>query len=136
MARLLIVHNRTPAGGWQPVGVVLGTPARLDFRFLPGQAQWQRWAENVMVNATPPYKDGTGLDPTRGTWEDWITWAVSAFSNGHDAWMTEITEPEPTLDANYQQYVLGSKPDLTPPTLRPPTDDIPELDGFTKVRPR
>lgn len=135
MAKLAIVHNRQPDSSWKPVGVVLGTRARLDFKFLPGQDGWQRWSESLAENAQPPYLDGTGQDPARGTWEDWIPWAVGAFSNGHDAWLTYIDDPEATVQANYERYVLGAKP--TPLTAEPAraTDEIPELGGFRKVRP-
>lgn len=117
------------------MGVVLGTSNRLDFRFLPGMPGWQRWAENITENANPPFLDGTGHDPARGTWEDWIPWAVGAFSNGHDTWVTMIEDPEPTVLANYEKYVLGATP--TPLTAEPvrATDDLPELGGFKKVRP-
>lgn len=134
MARLAIVHSRTAQGNWRPVGVVLGTPARLDFQFLPGQTGWQRWAEQAMTSASPPFKDGTGVNPERGTWEDWIPWAVDAFTNGHDAWLTLITEPEPLLEGNYRKYVLGVAPEAPSPVIREP-GDIPELGGFEKVRP-
>lgn len=133
MSRLAIIHERTPGGEWAPVGVVLGTRQRLDYRFLPDQSGWIGWAENAMVNSAPPYKDGTGLSPARGTWEDWVVWAVGAFSNGHDAWLTLVETPEPTVEANYEKYVLGAKPNLSPPPLRPAADEIPELGGFRKI---
>ena len=136
MSRLAIVHERTPTGGWRPVGVLLGTPARLDMRFLPGLPDWQAWGANIAENSVPPFRDGLGFDPARGTWEDWIPWAVRSFTNGHDTWLTMIEEPEPTIGENYERYVLGATPTpLTAPPVREPTDEIPELGGYKKVRP-
>jgi hypothetical protein len=133
MARALVYHERQGVD-WRAVGVFLGTTRRLDSKMLPGDARRDAWAASLPVNTKPPFVDGIGLSPERGTWEDWIGWALGALSNGHDTWMTEV-EPEPTVDALYRREVLGAPATVgaeTPET----TDEVPELSGFRKVKPR
>jgi len=134
MARAMLVHERTPAGGWKPTGVFVGTVNRLDYRMLPGNAARDRWAAELAANSVPPYRDGVGISGERGTWEDWIGWAIGAYSNGHDRWCTEV-EPRITAEATYQLWVLEAEPEMTPREFRT-TDEIPpDLGGYKKVRP-
>lgn len=135
MARAIVWHHRQGDGSWKPVGVFLGTRHRLDGRVLPGDSDRSKWFESILGDAQRPQREP--YDPTRGTWEDWIGWALSNHTNGHDSMMVEV-EPETTAEATYQRYVLGMKPSpLTPPNLRPTTEVPAGLGGVKaeKVRP-
>ena len=132
MSRAMLVHTRQPGGGWKPVGVVQATPNRLDYKMLPGDPSMNAWASNLGANAIPPPK--AEYSEERGTWEDWIGWALDAFTNGHDMWCTEV-EPEVTVQATYEKFVLLiDEPTMTPKEFRA-TAEIPDLGGYKKVRP-
>lgn len=136
MSKLAIVHERTSTGDWRPVGVLLGTPKRLDMRFLKGLSGWETWGQNIAASATPPYRDGTGTtSPDRGTWEDWIDWACDNLGKGSDTWLTLIEHPEPSVEANFNRYVLKADPGTQSPGEQQPTGDLPPLEGYRKVRP-
>lgn len=134
MSRALVWQNRTSTGGWRSVGVFLATPRRLDGRALPGDTERARWFETIINDAQRPALEP--YNPQRGTWEDWIEWALSALSNGHDSMMTEV-EPEPTADMLYQREVLGITPTIQTPSQYRPTSDIPPLTGrkASDIRP-
>lgn len=101
MARAAIQWRRRGDGNWGAVGVWLGTRTSLMSRFLP-DAQLQDFVRRNHVHARPP----TGSGGVRGTWEDWIEYALDALSNGHDLMVSEV-EPEPTVDRLYAREVLG-----------------------------
>jgi len=131
-SRAMLVHVRQPRSVWKPVGVFLGTPNRLDYRMLPGEAL-DDWAAYLAANSLPP--PIAEYSEVRGNWADWIGASVDAFTNGHDMWCTEIP-PEVTLDATYEKYVLlVDEPVLTPKEFIPTANDIPDLSGYKKVRP-
>ncbi len=135
MAKALLVHERIPGGRWQPVGVFLGTTNRLDYRMLPGSSGRDMWARMTVANASPPLKGDVWETEERGTWEDWVVWASDALTNGHDMWCT-VVEPEGSLDATFERYVLlVDEPEMTPKEFRAPSGGIPELGGYKKVRP-
>lgn len=133
MARALLVHERTSTGDWRPTGVFFATPKVLDERHLPGDGSRDAWFRSVKTGARQPYKDGVGISLERDTWEGWIGWANRSLGNGHDTWVTEV-DPDVTLETTYSKYVLGSTAPLSNPDLTP-TDVVPELSGFKKVKP-
>lgn len=126
----MVRFARQGDGSWKPVTVFLATPKRLQGRTLPGDPDRQRWLDGVLAGARPPLlRDGSR---ERGTFEDWIAWAVGdqergfpgALGNGHDTWATEV-KPEITITALYEREVLSTTPGpLTRPELRS-TADIP-----------
>ena len=133
MSRAMLVHERQPGSVWKPTGVFLGTANRLDYKMLPGSPSRDKWAAYLAANSLPP--PIAEYSEERGTWEDWIGASIDAFTNGHDKWCTEV-EPEATVDATYQKYVLlVDEPVLTPKEFRPTARDIPDLGGYKKVRP-
>ena len=107
MSRVAVVHERQADGAWKAVGVLGSTPDGVEGQFLPDEPDWDRWLTNLPRVANPPYRDGVGFSVERGTWDDWIVWAANAFTNGHVTWITLLDEPEPTLVANFERYVLG-----------------------------
>lgn len=129
MARALAWQHRQGDGSWKPVGVFLGTRHRLDGKVLPGDGDRAKWFASIIDDAQRPQL--VPYAPTRGTWEDWIGWALSAHSNGHDAMMVEV-EPELTVQQLYEREVLGIKPKpLSHPNLRP-SDEVPS--GLTGTK--
>lgn len=135
MARALVWSTRQSNGTWRPVGVFLGTRRRLDGRCLAGDPERSRWFLSILDDAQRPQKEP--YSPERGTWEDWIGWALSAHSNGHDGMMAEVP-PELTADALYQREVLGITPGVLGRDGSPkPSDDVPPLTGVKadKIRP-
>ena len=106
MTKVAVVHERQGDGSWKAVGVLGSKTDGVDGQFLPDEPGWNRWLENLPRVANPPYRDGLGFDPARGTWDDWIAWVVDRLTNGHTTWLTLIVEPEPTLVANFERYVL------------------------------
>lgn len=133
MARALLVHERTETGEWRPTGIFFATPKRLDARYLPGDGGREAYFTNILKGSRPPFKDGVGISTERGTWEDWVGYAVRSLGNGHDTWVTEV-EPDVTTEATYAKYVLNVEVPLTNPATQP-TDEIPTLSGFKKVKP-
>lgn len=101
MSKAAVQYRRDQHGKWQPVGVWFATPKALQSRFVPGYLD--AWVRGIHQDAAPPMLDD---ERTRGTWEDWIWYALDALSNGHDLHIAEV-EPELTVDETYAKYVLG-----------------------------
>lgn len=138
MARALLFHERQSDSSWKTVAAAVCTEKRIDMKVLPGSARRDAFLRGI-VPKQPPFKDGLGLSLERGTFEDWATYALASLSNGHDTWVTEVEPVMATgrlsvVAATYGQYVLGSV-DQPAPSARP-TDDVPELSGYRKVRPK
>lgn len=140
MPRACVRFARQPDGGWKPETVFLGTRLHLQGKTLPGDEVRQQWVDEILRHAMPPLlKDG---ERERGTFEDWIGWAVGdsergwpgALGNGHDTWVTEV-KPELTVDQLYDREVLHIEPrPLTRQDLRPTTEIDPgSLHGYKKV---
>ena len=92
MTRVAVVHERQADGAWKAVGVLGSKPDGVDGQFLPDEPGWNGWLENLPQVAIPPYRDGRGFDPARGTWDDWIAWAVDHLTKGHTTWLTLIDD--------------------------------------------
>lgn len=99
MSRAAVQFQRNASGGWDPAGVWLGTVTSLQSRFLP-DADLGDFARRIHETARPPT-----LDSGQGSWEDWIEYALSALSNGHDLHIVEVP-PELTVDLLYAREVL------------------------------
>jgi hypothetical protein len=102
MARAAVQYRMTDSGEWQAVGVWLATPAMLQSRVLPGVGM-DRWFADVHEGARPPYLDEKPNQ--RGTWEDWIGWALGGLSNGQTMEVGEVP-PEVSVDVLYARWVL------------------------------
>jgi hypothetical protein len=134
----MVRFARQGDGSWKPVTVFLATRARLQGRTLPGDPERDLWLAGVLTGARPPLvADGAR---ERGTYEDWIGWAVGdeargwpgALGNGHDTWATEV-KPELTIGQLYDREVLQIEPRaLTRPDLKPTTEIAPDLLGGRK----
>lgn len=127
-------------GSWKPVTVLMGSRTRLQGKTLPGDAERDLWLASILADAQPPLlRDG---ERERGTFEDWIGWAVGdqergwpgALGNGHDTWAAEV-KPEVTIGQLYDREVLQITPrPLTRPDLRPTTEITPGiLGGYKKL---
>lgn len=104
MARGAVQSLRQSDRSWKAVGVWHGTPVALAARFLPGVLV--PFVTTVLEQARPPIPDGKRV---RGTWEDWIGYALDALSNGQDLWIEEVPpdQMEPTADLLFARHVLG-----------------------------
>jgi len=106
MSRVAIQWVRAPDGDWDPIGVWYGTKTSLQSRVLPGKGM-EGFFKRIHDTASPPFLDN---GETRGTWEDFVGYALDALSNGHDLMVSEVP-PEPTLDQTYAKWVLGLEGD-------------------------
>ncbi len=86
-----------------PVGVWLATSKRLQARMLPGSAARDAFMKYVLSDASRPK---IGFSNVKGTWEDWIDWAVWSLTDGHIRFMTEVV-PEVNIERLYARAVLG-----------------------------
>lgn len=123
--------------------VFLGTTRRLQGKTLPGDAERDQWLAAMLANAEPPLLSDDG-STERGTYEDWIGWAVGdnrrgwpgALGNGHDTWATEV-KPEMSVQQLYEREVLSIEPKpLARPELRPTTEAPTNLGGYRKITSR
>ena len=108
VTKVAVIHERQADGAWKAVGVLRSKPDGVDGQFLHDEPGWNHWLENLPRVANPPFRDGRGINPARGTWHDWIEWAVYHLTNGHTTWLVLIVEPEPTLGANFERFVLAA----------------------------
>jgi hypothetical protein len=102
VTRSAIQWKRDADGDFTAVGVWYATTYCLQSRVLPGW-RMENWFRNIHEMARPPCLDD---GETRGSWEDFIGYALDALSNGHDLMVSEV-EPEETLDRTYARWVLG-----------------------------
>jgi hypothetical protein len=132
MSRVAIQWKRQEDGDFKAIGVWFATKVSLQSRVLPGQ-RMDAWFSTIHQMASPPLiENGT----VRGTWEDFIEYALDALSNGHDLMVSEV-EPESTLDLTYAKWVLGLegdalsrwKPRTIATTTVMPMLDLPISDG-------
>jgi hypothetical protein len=132
MSRVAIQWVRNADGAWDPIGVWFGTKCSLQSRVLPGRGM-EGFFKRTHDTAGPPNLDD---GETRGTWEDFIGYALDALSNGHDLMVSEVP-PEATVDATYARWVLGFESDVAaewkPSTVATvtvmPMLDLPVSDG-------
>lgn len=104
MSRAAVHLERNGRGGWDRVGVWLGTTTTLQSRFLPGR-DMEEYVRSIHEQARPPLVD-TPSGERRGTWEDWVDWALDGLSNGHTTMVVGVP-PELTVDELYAREVLG-----------------------------
>ena len=134
MARALVTYERTPDGGFKPTIVWLATRNLIEAKELPGDARRTNYKNAILKDAQRPRRDPFSQE--RGTWEDWIDWAMNALGNGHTTWAIEV-EPELTVKALYEREILNVEPTpMSPPNLRPATVIPEDLGGYRKVEPR
>ena len=78
---------------------------------LPGNRDRDARLARYLSDALPPrINDDTD---ERGTYEEWITWALNACANGMTSWATEVV-PTSTLDELYEREVLDAIPAAAP----------------------
>ena len=133
MARAMLQYEHGDDGGWVPVGVWLATPRRLQARMLPGSASRDAFMKYVLSDASRPHQS---FSNTKGTWEDWIEWAVWSLTDGMIHFMTEV-EPAVTLERLYARAVLGETVPgpLSDPKFTP-TTEVPVLGGIKSTELR
>jgi hypothetical protein len=111
MARALLLFERRADSTGMPTIVILATPERLQGRALPGNPDRDARLARYLSDALPPrINDDT---EERGTYEDWITWALNACANGMTSWATEVV-PTATVDELFQREVLDAIPAAAP----------------------
>jgi hypothetical protein len=96
MARALLLFERQADASWLPTTVILATPKRLQGKSFPGDANRDARLASILTNALPPRI--SDLTEERGTFLDWVDWALDAFGNGHTSWATEVV-PTATVEA-------------------------------------
>ena len=99
MARAMLLVERQADASWLPTTVILTTPKGLQGKALPGDPNRDARLAMLLSDALPPRKPHS---EERGTFEDWIDWAVNALANGHTTWATEVV-PTVTVEALYQR---------------------------------
>jgi ADP-ribosylglycohydrolase/protein-tyrosine phosphatase len=109
----MVILERTPDQKWKPVTVFQATPNRLFGKTLPGDPIREDNVAKILATQRRPVLDS--ITGEVGTMEDWIDYAVDAFSNGYTSW-TFWLPPEKTIDMLYQREVLEveSRPMIRP----------------------
>jgi hypothetical protein len=103
-ARAMVIFDRQDGGSWLATTVILATPDRLQGRCLPGNENRDGRLALLLDHAIPPQVD---VDPgTRGTYEDWIGWALDHLANGRTTWTAEVV-PAATVEDLFEREVLG-----------------------------
>ena len=104
MARAMVLFERRRDGSWMPGSVILATPKRLRGKCLPGSPDREARLASILQNALPPRIND--FTDERGTFEDWIDWAVYNLANGHTTWTAEV-EPTRMVDELFQREVVN-----------------------------
>jgi len=98
----MLLFERQADASWLPTTVILATPRRLQGKALPGDPNRDARLAVLLRDARPPrIVDST---EQRGTFLDWVDWALNALSNGHTSWATEVV-PTATVDELFQREV-------------------------------
>jgi hypothetical protein len=127
LPRAMLLFERQADASWLPTTVILATPKRLQGKCLPGSPDRDARLARILSDALPPrINDHT---EERGTFEDWIGWAVNALANGHTTWATEVV-PTATVIVLYRREVPSIEPGAC--TFRPQ----PSLTGAQPSRKR
>lgn len=131
MARAMVTFERQADGGWKPTIVWLVTRHGIEAKDLPGDANRRNYKMTVLKDAQRPRRDPDSVE--RGTWEDWVDWALNALGNGYTSWAIEV-EPEPTVRALYEREILDvtPTPNRTPPG---PSSRVPEGNQRPRMSP-
>lgn len=123
----MVVHERGDAGEWKPVGVFLATSKRLQARMLPGSASRDAFMKTVLADSVRPHEP---FSTAKGTWEDWIEYAVWSLTDGMVHFMTEV-QPAVNLERTYAREVLGETvPGPLNDLKHTPTTEAPALGGY------
>jgi hypothetical protein len=99
----MLLFERQADASWLPTTVILATPKRLQGKCLPGSPPRDERLTSIPQNALPPRIND--FTEERGTFLDWIDWAVYNLANGHTTWTAEV-EPTRTVDELFQREVL------------------------------
>jgi hypothetical protein len=102
MARATLLFERQADASWLPTTVILATPKRLLGKCLPGDPNRDARLAMLLPDARPP-RINEHTDE-RGTFLNWVDWAVNALANGHTTWATEVVPPA-TVEALYVREV-------------------------------
>jgi hypothetical protein len=98
----MLLFERQADTSWLPTTVILATPKRLQGKCLRGSPDRDGHLARILADALPRrINDQT---EERGTFEDWVGWAVDHLANGHTTWATEVV-PTLTVDELYQREV-------------------------------
>jgi hypothetical protein len=111
MARAMLIFERQNDTSWVPTIVILATPERLQGRALPGNPDRDARLARYLSDALPPRIDDNTDE--RGTYEDWISWALNACANGMTSWATEVV-PTSTVDELFQREIVDAIPTSAP----------------------
>jgi hypothetical protein len=103
VARAMVIFERRADASWQPTTVILATAEGLIGKALPGSPYRDDRLDGYLHRAVPPRI--SEFSEERGSYEDWIGWAVSHLANGHTTWTSEVV-PEEGVDALYQREIL------------------------------
>ena len=112
MPRAMLLFERQADASWLPTTVILATPKRLQAKCLPGSPDRNARLARILTDALPPRLNEHTEE--RGTFLNWVDWAINALANGHTTWATEVV-PEVTVDVLFQREVV----DVAPSGRRP-----------------
>jgi hypothetical protein len=104
VARAMVLFERRRDGSWMPDSVILATPKRLRGKCLPGSPDREARLAMLLRDARPPRLND--FTEERGTYLNWVDWALNALANGHTTWTAEV-EPTRTVDELFQREVLN-----------------------------
>jgi ADP-ribosylglycohydrolase len=139
VTRALVAYRRASKGvDWTPVAVFLATADHLEGRALPGPAR-EAWLADQLARSEPPVVD-TGAARVRGTWEDWVTWALDELANAYFTMAAEVA-PTATIDQLYQREILDFiattlAPQAAPIAAAMPADPVDTTGGVELVELR
>jgi hypothetical protein len=103
----MLMFERQSDASWLPTTVILATPKRLQGKCLPGDPNRDARLASILTNALPPrINDQT---EERGTFLDWVDWALNALADGHTTWTAEVV-PTATVEALYAREVAVWRP--------------------------
>ena len=109
-----------------PTTVILATPKRLRGRCLPGSPDRDARLAMLLGDAIPPRINDFTED--RGTFLDWVDWALNALANGHTSWATEV-KATVTVDELFHREVLDVvRVALAEPSAAKDRDQTPEVE--------
>jgi len=123
----MLLFERQTDASWLPTAVILAAPKRLQGKCLLGSPDRDARLAMLLRDARPPRLNEHTEE--RGTFLDWVDWALNALANGHTTWTAEV-EPTRTVDEVFKREVLdvirGEAP--TEPSPVESWDQTPEVE--------
>ena len=129
----MLEYERDPNGTFRPIIVYLATGDQIAAKADPCNPRAMSKVDRLRETYRPRPDD----HGHPGTWENWITWALDHFSNGHVSWAVEV-EPTATIGELYGRYEAEIRA-MSPAASWPPAaqaiepDPVGEASGIELV---